>query len=171
MKKVLLITMITAAVLFGVCSHSQALPKNTGLSVAESLSYSGEFQCFSKLLQASGLAKTLKGKGPYTVFAPNDAAFAKLPPGTVDRLMYPQNKCELNRLIRYHIVSNQLSCPEIASCPKIKTTDGRCISVSQGCNQLCLDQAQVLQTDICARNGLIHVVDNVLLPGEFLSLK
>ncbi|HSA07466.1 MAG TPA: fasciclin domain-containing protein [Candidatus Gastranaerophilales bacterium] len=147
-----------------------SLNNNNNLSVAETLSSSNDFHCFSQLLQCSGLAKTLKGRGPYTVFAPSDAAFAKLPQGTVQRLMCPQNKGQLNRFIRYHIVKDPLSCKDIASSPSIRTSDGRCITVFKGCNQLCLDHARVEQTNICAKNGLIHVVQDVLLPGGFMNL-
>lgn len=192
MKKFFMVTLVTAAIVLNLSQAGKAAcplggcpkytPKpvtgaacpvcpNSQLSVAETLSSSGNFKIFSKMLQESGLAKTLKGKGPYTVFAPPDQAFAKLPPGTVYNLLNcPQYKCELNRIVRYHIVKDPLACEQMVQANKIITADGRCIKISKGCNHVCLDQAQVLQTNIRARNGMIHIVDDVLIPGNTLGL-
>ncbi len=171
MKRTVVILLISAIVLLGGVKKANALmSQNSNMSIADTLYYSGQFCTFSDLLERANLNKVLKGRGPYTVFAPTDAALAKIPPGMLSELASMENKCQLNRTMRYHIVDQCLSCEQIASANRIKTKDGRCITVSVCPNALRLDQANIIQ-DIYTNNGVIHVVDNLLMPSRELTLR
>lgn len=139
---------------------------SSSMSIADTLNAQACFKTFSRLMQQAGIAKILKGKGPYTVFAPTDAAFCKLPAGTVERLMCPENKCELEKLIRYHIVTENVPCSKL-NCPTtVKTSEGRCLSIVPKCNKLYVNNAEIYQGDICTKNGIIYTIDNVLCPAD-----
>lgn len=170
MKK-LFIAIFASALFMLSQSGNAALPQTSCLNIAETLSYSGEFQCFSRMLEQADLNKVLKGKGPYTVFAPTDAALAKLPPQVRLQLLSAQNDCQLTRTMRYHIVARPLNSQQLALSPVVKTTEGRCIGIAPGCNTLTVNNAQVVQRDIYTTNGVIHVIDNLLIPGQQLTLR
>ncbi len=104
----------------------------------------GSFGTLAKALTAAGLVETLKGKGPFTVFAPTDAAFAKLPAGTLDNLLKPENKAQLTKVLTYHVVPGSVKAADVV--------------------KLTVDGANVTATDIAASNGVIHVIDSVILP-------
>ena len=122
----------------------------------------GSFNTLVTAVKAAGLVKTLKGKGPYTVFAPNDAAFAKLPPGTVESLL--KNKAKLATILKYHVVPGRVKAADVAGKSlQVKTAAGLPVNVD-GTFGVRVNDAHVIQPDIQASNGVIHVVDTVLLP-------
>jgi uncharacterized surface protein with fasciclin (FAS1) repeats len=122
----------------------------------------GSFKTLVTAVKAAGLVKTLKGKGPYTVFAPNDAAFAKLPPGTVESLL--KNKAKLAIILKYHVVPGRVKAADVAGKSlKVKTAAGLPVNVD-GTFGVRVNDAHVVQPDIEASNGVIHVIDTVLLP-------
>lgn len=122
----------------------------------------GSFNTLVTAVKAAGLVATLKGKGPYTVFAPNDAAFAKLPPGTVESLL--KNKAKLATILKYHVVPGRVKAADIAGKSlTVKTAAGLPVNVD-GRFGVKVNDANVIQPDIEASNGVIHVIDTVLLP-------
>ena len=124
----------------------------------------GSFKTLVTAVKAAGLVKTLKGKGPYTVFAPNDAAFAKLPPGTVESLL--KNKAKLATILKYHVVPGRVKAADVAGKSlKVTTAAGLPVNVD-GTFGVRVNDAHVIQPDIEASNGVIHVIDTVLLPPE-----
>ena len=122
----------------------------------------GSFNTLITAVKAAGLVKTLKGKGPYTVFAPNDAAFAKLLPGTVESLL--KNKTKLATILKYHVVPGRVKAADVAGKSlQVKTAAGLPMNVD-GTFGVRVNDAHVIQPDIEASNGVIHVIDTVLLP-------
>ena len=121
----------------------------------------GNFNTLVAAVKAAGLAETLSGKGPYTVFAPTDAAFAKLPPGTVDALLKDVPK--LKAILTYHVVSGKVMAKDVKT-GAVPTVNGQSINITAGAGGVGVNDAKVTATDVAASNGVIHVVDTVLLP-------
>lgn len=122
----------------------------------------GSFTTLVTAVKAAGLVDTLKGKGPYTVFAPNDAAFAKLPPGTVESLL--KNKAKLATILKYHVIPGRVKAADVSGKKlTVKTAAGLPVNVD-GTMGVRVNDANVIQPDIEASNGVIHVIDTVLLP-------
>lgn len=126
----------------------------------------GQFQTLAAALEAAGLVDTLKGAGPFTVFAPTDEAFAKLPAGTVESLLEPENKERLTAILTYHVVPGKVMSQDVAGVDEVKTVNGKTIDVEVDGSVVKLDDATVTQADIAATNGVIHVIDAVMLPPE-----
>jgi uncharacterized surface protein with fasciclin (FAS1) repeats len=125
----------------------------------------GNFTTLAKALEAADLIGALKGEGPFTVFAPTDAAFAKLPAGTIASLLKPENKEKLRAILLYHVVSGKVTATEVVKLngQSVKTLQGGMFKVSTK-HGVRVDKAKVTQTDIEASNGVIHVIDTVLMP-------
>jgi uncharacterized surface protein with fasciclin (FAS1) repeats len=126
----------------------------------------GQFKTLAKALDAAGLIPTLKGPGPFTVFAPTDAAFAKLPEGTLENLLKPENREQLRAILTYHVVPGRLMASDVAGLDEVKTVNGKMLSISTHGKAVMIDNANVTSTDIKASNGVIHVIDTVLMPPE-----
>ena len=120
----------------------------------------GQFKTLATALQAAGLVETLKGKGPFTVFAPTDAAFAKLPPGTVEALL--KDKAKLASILTYHVVAGKVMAKDVKA-GDVKTVNGQSLMVKTD-GGVTVNGAKVVQADIGADNGVIHVIDTVVLP-------
>ena len=127
---------------------------------------SGNFKTFLKAVEAAGLTSTLQKPGPYTVFAPTDAAFAKLPAGHLDDLLKPENKAKLVSLISYHIANGKFSAADLAKSDEVKTLEGTEIDVDTSTDgkTIELDESKVLGNDLEATNGVVHAIDTVLQP-------
>lgn len=125
----------------------------------------GQFKTLAAALEAAGLIDALKGAGPFTVFAPTDEAFAKLPAGTVESLLRPENKEKLKSILLYHVVSGNVPASKVLKLNghSVKTLEGSSIKVSTK-DGVRIGNAKVVQTDVMASNGVIHVIDTVLLP-------
>ncbi|MBT3470364.1 MAG: fasciclin domain-containing protein [Opitutae bacterium] len=124
----------------------------------------GSFKTLAAALQAGDLVHTLKGKGPFTVFAPTDKAFAKLPKGTVENLLKPENKDQLVSILTYHVVPGRLDAKTAMSLKKAKTVNGKKLKVQTKDGSVFLNKSKVVSADVHATNGVIHVIDTVLLP-------
>ena len=132
--------------------------------IVETASSAGSFKTLVAAVQAAGLEQTLKSPGPFTVFAPTDDAFAKLPPGTVESLLKPENKEKLGALLTYHVVSGKVMSTEAVKLNSAKTVNGKELSLDASTGKLVVSGATVTTADVQASNGVIHVIDTVLLP-------
>jgi transforming growth factor-beta-induced protein len=122
----------------------------------------GSFKTLVAAVQAAGLAETLSGTGPFTVFAPTDEAFAKLPAGTVDALL--KDKEKLASILTYHVVSGQVTAADAVKLTEAKTVNGQSFKIMAGRDGVMIDNAKVVKADIMTLNGVIHVIDSVILP-------
>ena len=125
----------------------------------------GTFNTLAAALQAGDLVDTLKADGPYTVFAPTDEAFARLPEGTVEMLLLPENKDKLVAILTYHVVPGKVSAAEVVTMTSAATANGSEVAISVVDETVFINDSRVVATDIEASNGVIHVVDSVLLPN------
>jgi uncharacterized surface protein with fasciclin (FAS1) repeats len=124
----------------------------------------GSFNTLVTALKAAGLVSTLEGAGPFTVFAPTDAAFAKLPAGTVENLLKPENKAQLVAILTYHVVPGRVLANQVTSMTSAPTVNGKSLSVASSHGMVMVGGADVVNTDIVCTNGVIHVIDTVLIP-------
>jgi len=124
----------------------------------------GDFKTLATALQAAGLVDTLKGTGPFTVFAPTDEAFAKLPAGTVQDLLKPENHDKLVSILTYHVVPGKVMAKDVVKLHEAKTVNGREVKITTDGGKVMVDDANVVRTDIACSNGVIHVIDSVILP-------
>jgi len=133
--------------------------------IVETAVAAGQFKTLAAALEAAGLIHALKGNGPFTVFAPTDEAFAKLPAGTVEALLKPENKEKLKAVLLYHVVPGNVTADQVTKLNgrSVKTLQGSSIKVTTS-HGVRVDNANVTQTDIKASNGVIHVIDTVLMP-------
>ncbi|MGD8930748.1 MAG: fasciclin domain-containing protein [Lysobacterales bacterium] len=126
---------------------------------------SGSFSTLAAALQAGGLVDTLKADGPYTVFAPTDDAFAKLPDGTVEMLLLPENKDKLVKILTYHVIPGKVTAAEVVSLNTAQTANGSDVAIRVVGETVFINDSKVVAADIGASNGVIHAVDTVLLPN------
>ncbi len=135
-----------------------------GKDIVDTAVGAGQFKTLAAALGAAGLVETLKGAGPFTVFAPTDAAFAKLPAGTVEMLLKPENKAKLTAILTYHVVAGKVMAADVVKVTSAKTVQGGSVAVKVTGGKVTIDAANVVTTDIAASNGVIHVIDTVLMP-------
>jgi uncharacterized surface protein with fasciclin (FAS1) repeats len=133
--------------------------------IVETAVGAGTFKTLAAALQAAGLVDTLKGAGPFTVFAPTDAAFAKLPAGTVASLLEPANLDSLRRILTSHVVAGTVLSSDVVKLSSAKTLSGYTVDIMVKNGQVSIDEATVAKADVMASNGVIHVIDAVILPG------
>ena len=134
--------------------------------IIETATSAGSFTTLAKALEAAGLVETLKGEGPFTVFAPTDEAFAKLPEGTVQELLKPENKDKLTAILTYHVVPAKATSEQVAGMSSAKTVQGGEVKLKASGGKVTVDNANVIKADVMASNGVIHVIDTVLMPKE-----
>lgn len=142
--------------------HKQAASKD----IVDTAVAAGQFETLAAALGAAGLVDTLKGDGPFTVFAPTDAAFAKLPEGTVESLLKPENRDQLVAILTYHVVAGKVKAADVVKLSEAETVNGQSVSIEVSDGGVRIDNANVVATDIGASNGVIHVIDSVILPGS-----
>jgi uncharacterized surface protein with fasciclin (FAS1) repeats len=123
-----------------------------------------KFNTLVAAVKAAGLVDTLKGAGPFTVFAPTDEAFAKLPQGTVDDLLKPENKDKLAAILTYHVVPGKVTASQVVKLNSAKTVQGNTIEIKKENGGVMVNNARVVKADVMADNGVVHVIDSVLLP-------
>ena len=126
----------------------------------------GSFKTLAVALKAADLIDTLKGAGPFTVLAPNDDAFAKLPAGTVENLLKPENKAKLVKILTYHVIPAKAMAADVVKMTSAKTVQGSEVKIAVTDGKVSVDSATVIKTDIECSNGVIHVIDTVLMPKE-----
>ena len=134
------------------------------MNIVETAVAAGSFNTLVAAVKAAGLVETLSGKGPFTVFAPTDDAFAKLPKGTLENLLKPENKGQLTAILTYHVVPGQVTAADVVKLEKAKTVQGQEASIEVSDGNVMVAGAKVVQTDIMTSNGVIHVIDTVMLP-------
>ena len=127
-------------------------------------SSAGSFNTLVAAVKAAGLVETLQGPGPFTVFAPTDEAFAKLPKGTVEDLLKPKNKAKLVAILTYHVVAGKVMAADVKTM-MAKTVNGKSLSLKVTGGAVTVNNAKVMKTDVAASNGVIHVIDTVVLPN------
>lgn len=151
---------VTPAVYAG--AHAGAAPK--AADIVDTAVAAGSFNTLVAAVKAAGLVDALKGPGPLTVFAPTDAAFAALPPGTLDNLLKPENKEKLKGILLYHVVSGKVMSTDLKGTVKPATLQGATLTIVAGASGVTVNGAKVTKADIGASNGVIHVIDAVVLP-------
>lgn len=157
------LTVLLAGMMFSAMAFaysSQSVKKD----IVDVAVENGSFNTLVAAVEAAGLVDTLKGDGNLTVFAPTDAAFAKLPDGTVDMLLKPENKDKLIAVLTYHVVPGKVMAEDVAKIDSSETIQGQNIAVSVNNGNVMIDNAKVVIADVRASNGVIHVIDTVLLP-------
>ena len=152
-----------AATVIGIAAGS-ASAYAADKDIVDTAVAAGQFKTLAAALTAAGLVDTLKGPGPFTVFAPTDAAFAKLPAGTVDTLLKPENKAKLTAILTYHVVAGKVMAADVVMLKEAKTVNGAMVAVKVDGGNVMINNAKVTTADIEAANGVIHVIDTVLLP-------
>lgn len=135
-----------------------------GKDIVDTAVSAGSFNTLVAAVKAAGLVDTLKGSGPFTVFAPTDEAFAKLPAGTVDNLLKPENRDKLKAILTYHVVPGKVMAADVVKLKQAKTANGASLTVKTSGGGVMIDNAKVVKTDIATSNGVIHVIDTVVLP-------
>ena len=162
MKTIRILTLTALVATSGFFGSAHAEPKaNDIVAVA---SGAGSFNTLVAAVKAAGLVETLQGAGPFTVFAPTDEAFAKLPKGTVEDLLKPENKAKLVAILTYHVVAGKVMAADVKTM-KAKTVNGQSLDVKVTDGAVTVDNAKVVKTDVAASNGVIHVIDTVVLPN------
>ena len=153
-------------VLTAMVAISLTTPAVRADDIVETAVKAGSFKTLVAAVQAAGLVNTLKGSGPFTVFAPSDEAFAKLPPGTVETLLKPENKDQLVAILTYHVVPARVTARDAFSARTAPTVNGQKVAVNATLSGIQVDGARVLTTDINCSNGVIHVIDSVIMPSS-----
>jgi uncharacterized surface protein with fasciclin (FAS1) repeats len=166
----LVVATFAPTVTAGTCSQSPnrmqpvSLAKPAQKDIVDTAVGAGKFKTLVAAVKAAGLVETLKGKGPFTVFAPTDQAFAKLPKGTVETLLKPENKGKLAAILTYHVVPGKVMAKDVVKLSKAKTVQGSEVKIRVAKGKVYVDNAQVVATDIGCANGVVHIIDHVILP-------
>jgi uncharacterized surface protein with fasciclin (FAS1) repeats len=160
-QSLLSVSLIMGAVVLGMPRTVSAQGEK---DIVETAAAAGSFKTLVAAVQATGLADTLKGAGPFTVFAPTDEAFAKLPAGAVETLLRPENKAKLQSILTYHVVPGRVMAADVVKIDTAKTVNSRSLAINTRNGAVMVDNARVVKTDIPASNGVIHVIDAVILP-------
>lgn len=150
---------LALALSFSVIPAARAEPKT---DIVDTAVAAGSFKTLAKALTEAGLVDTLKGKGPFTVFAPTDEAFAKLPAGTLDALL--KDKKKLTAILTYHVVAGKVKAADVVKLTTAKTVNGQSVKITAKNGTVMINDAKVTQADIETSNGVIHVIDKVILP-------
>jgi uncharacterized surface protein with fasciclin (FAS1) repeats len=150
------------ALMLSASTHAQHHDQD----IVETAIAAGSFNTLAKALQAADLVDTLKGEGPFTVFAPTDEAFAKLPSAMLNDLLKAENKQKLQRILSYHVVPGRISSADVVKLHTAKAVSGDTIDIKANDGSVMVDSARVIKTDVQASNGVIHVIDSVILPAD-----
>jgi len=165
MKKTLIAGIVAAMAITGAAANMGAATADQ--DIVDTAVAAGSFKTLVKALQAADLVETLKGAGPFTVFAPTDEAFAKLPAGTLEALLKPENKPKLQRILKSHVVAGRVMAADVIKISSAKAVSGDTLTIAARDGGVTVDGAKVVKTDLAATNGVIHVIDSVILPrGE-----
>jgi uncharacterized surface protein with fasciclin (FAS1) repeats len=155
---------VAAIATLGLMADAATAARAAEQDIVDAAVAAGQFKTLAAALSGAGLVATLKGTGPFTVFAPTDAAFAKLPAGTVENLLKPENKDKLTAILTYHVVPGRVMAADVSKVQEAKTVNGKMLTVSAKGGAVMINDAKVTSTDITASNGVIHVIDSVILP-------
>lgn len=155
---------IAAAATAGVFALGACADMSSEQDIVDIAAANDDFSTLVAAVSAANLVDTLKGEGPFTVFAPNNAAFAKLPAGTVESLLEPENLETLQGILTYHVVAGQVMAADVVTLENATTVNGKDVRIRVEDGSVFVDNAKIIATDIIASNGVIHVIDSVLLP-------
>lgn len=159
--------MASSALAGGSCGSGEMKSEAKAQSdIVDTAASAGSFNTLVAAVKAAGLVDTLKGEGPFTVFAPTDEAFAKLPAGTVESLLLPENKDKLVAILTYHVVPGRVAASDVVKLNSATTVQGGDVSIAVKDGQVSVNEATVVKTDIETSNGIIHVIDSVILPAQ-----
>jgi uncharacterized surface protein with fasciclin (FAS1) repeats len=147
-------------------AHHGGAEAHPAMDIVHTAASREQFSTLIAAVKAADLAEVLSGEGPFTVFAPTDAAFAKLPAGTVESLLLPENKERLAAILTYHVVPGAIYAKDVSGTSKVKTVEGSEVEVKRDGDAVTIDGANVVTADIEASNGVIHVIDTVIIPAE-----
>ena len=164
MKKKLIAGLVAAMAITGAAAKITAARADK--DIIDTAVAAGSFTTLVKAIQAADLVETLKGAGPFTVFAPTDAAFAKLPPGALESLLKPENKAKLQRILKAHVVAGKVIANDVVKTKSATAVSGDVLMIASRDGAVTVDGAKVVKTDIAATNGVIHVIDSVILPKD-----
>ncbi|MGD2216885.1 MAG: fasciclin domain-containing protein [Gemmatimonadales bacterium] len=167
MRKHRLSTFVALAAIVGFAAPASAQYMSSydnEKDIVETAVSAGSFQTLVAAVQAAGLVETLQGEGPFTVFAPTDEAFAKLPAGTVEDLLKEENREQLIAVLTYHVVPGKLLAEDVLQLESAESAQGQSVHFSLKDGEAFIDDARIIKTDIEASNGVIHVIDSVILP-------
>ena len=156
-----LIALVALAALVAPLALAGPAKSGAKMDIVDTAVAAGNFKTLATALQAAGLIDTLKGEGPFTVFAPTDEAFARLPPGTVEGLL--KNKAKLTEILTFHVVAGKVTASDVMKLSSAKTVSGKTVSIDTS-DGVRVGGARVVKADIAASNGVIHVIDTVLIP-------
>jgi uncharacterized surface protein with fasciclin (FAS1) repeats len=156
---------VTLVILAQASTLTGTTPGGPQKDIVDTAVAAGSFKTLAAALQAAGLVDTLKGPGPFTVFAPTDAAFAKLPAGTVESLLKPENKAKLVAILKYHVVPGRVLADQVGGMSSASTANGQPLEIKVENGMVMVGTARVTKADILCSNGVIHVIDTVLLPN------
>ena len=158
------LTAILALAIPAVAQADANTKKSDTKTVVDLAIENGKFNTLVAAVKAAGLVETLSGKGPFTVFAPTDEAFAKLPKETLESLLKPENKAKLTSILTYHVAAAQMPASDVVKTTSIATVNGQSLTVVVKDGKVTVDGANVIATDVMGKNGVIHVIDTVVLP-------
>lgn len=169
--KSILVTALASMALLGCAKDAPgtataATAPATEADIVTVAAAAGQFNTLVAAVKAAGLVETLQSPGPFTVFAPTDEAFAKLPVGTVDSLLLPENKEKLISILTYHVVAGEVLAADVVNLSSADTVEGQSVAISAGASGVLINDANVIKTDVMASNGVIHVIDTVLIPAS-----
>ncbi len=150
--------------LSGALALGIAVGNASAADIVDTAAAAGNFNTLVTAIKAAGLVETLKGPGPFTVFAPTDEAFAKLPPGALDDLLKPENKEKLVAILEYHVVPGKVMANRVMKMHSAKTVEGQSLNITSEDGKVMIGNANVIKADIQTSNGVIHVIDAVLMP-------
>jgi len=152
------------AIILPACTESKHSYSKPKMDIVDTAVSAEDFDTLVTAIKAADLVETLKGEGPFTVFAPTDKAFANLPHGTLDDLLKPQNKHKLASILTYHVVPGKVMASDVVKLSHAKTVNGQSVNIQVIGGTVMIDNAKVIKTDIKCSNGVIHVIDAVILP-------
>lgn len=156
--------LFTAMIILSMSAGAMDHGKKAKSDIVDVAVANGSFNTLAAALKAADLVGVLKGEGPFTVFAPTDEAFAKLPAGTVEELLKPENKEKLQAVLTYHVVAGKVAAADVVKLSSATTVNGADVSISVDGGNVGINDSTVVMADVMASNGIIHVVDTVLLP-------
>ncbi|GJM15406.1 MAG: hypothetical protein DHS20C13_07330 [Thermodesulfobacteriota bacterium] len=159
-----LMLVAVALMVFGSVQAFSGSDKNK--DIVDTAVGAGSFNTLVAAVQAAGLEETLRGEGPFTVFAPTDEAFAALPDGTVEMLLLPENKEKLVAILTYHVVPGKVTSADVVKVKEAKSVNGKGIPIAVKDGKVHVDNATVVTPDVMASNGVIHVIDAVIIPDD-----
>jgi uncharacterized surface protein with fasciclin (FAS1) repeats len=164
-KVFMALVLLSAISLFAISANAGHHGEKMHNTIVDVAAGNGSFNTLVAALEAADLVETLKGEGPFTVFAPTDEAFAKLPAGTVESLLLPENKDKLTAILTYHVVAGKVTSDQVVKLEAATTVNGQDVKIRTANNVVMINDATVAAADVGASNGVIHVIDEVILPN------